>query len=52
MSNLDTLKNEISKALNSIEYNDIEDMVYRMEITYEEILDILDVKYTPASTVC
>ena len=26
-------------------YNDLEDLVYRMQLTYDEIMDILDLKY-------
>ena len=44
-------KNEIIIELQDIKINDLEDMVFRMELTYNEILDILDVKYIPASTV-
>ena len=29
---------------------DLEDMVYRMSLTYDEIVDILDVKYIVGST--
>ena len=29
---------------------DLEDMVYRMELTYDEIVDILDINYTDGST--
>ena len=28
-------------------YNDIEDLVYRMQLTHDEIIDILDLKYIP-----
>ena len=32
--------------LNTI-YNDLEDLVYRMRLSYDEIMDILDLKYIP-----
>ena len=32
------------------EYRDLEDMVYRLQSTYDEIVVILDFKYIPAST--
>ena len=33
-------------------HNELENMVYRKEITYEEIIDILDVKYIAGSPIC
>ena len=33
LSDLDTRKNEILKELKNIEYNDLEDMVFKLEIT-------------------
>ena len=35
----------------NVEYNDLEDMVLRMRLTYTEIEKILDVKYFPTSCV-
>ena len=32
-------------------YNGVEDMIYRFQITYVEIIDILDLKYIPTTTV-
>ena len=40
-------KNEILEELKNVEYNDLEDLVYRMQITYDEIMDISDLKYIP-----
>ena len=40
-------KNEIPEELKNVKYNDIEDLVYRMQLTYDEVLDILDLEYTP-----
>ena len=45
----DTHKNEI-KGLKNIKNRDLEDMVYRMELTFDEIVDILDVKNFAGST--
>ena len=42
-----TQKNEILEELKNIKYNDLEDLVYRMQVTYDEIIDILDLKYIP-----
>ena len=50
LSDLDTRKNELIRELKNIKYIDVKDMVYRMELTYDEIPDILNVKYFAAST--
>ena len=47
LSDFDTQKNEILEELRNVKYNDLEDLVYRMQLTYDEIMDILDLKYTP-----
>ena len=31
-------------------YNDLEDMLYRFQLTYDEIIDFSDVKYIPTTT--
>ena len=40
-------KNEILEELKNIKYNDLEDLVYRFQPTYDEIIVILDLKYIP-----
>ena len=50
LSDLGTHKNEIIKELKSIEYNDLEDMVLRMELTYSETENIVDMNNIDAST--
>ena len=40
-------KNKILEELKNVKYNDLEDLVYRMQLTYDEIIDILDQKYIP-----
>ena len=40
-------KNEILEELRNVKYNDLEDLVYRMQLTYNEIIDILDSEYIP-----
>ena len=40
-------KNEILEKLKNAKYNDLEDLVYRMQVTYDEVIDILDLKYIP-----
>ena len=45
LSDFDNQKNEIIEELKSVKYNDLEDLVYRMRLSYDEIMDILDLKY-------
>ena len=40
-------KEEIFEELKKAKYNDLEDLVYRFRLTYDEIIDILDLKYIP-----
>ena len=40
-------KNEILEELRNVKYNDLKDLVYRMQLTYNEIIDILDLEYIP-----
>ena len=47
LSDFDTQKNEILEKLKNVKYNDLEDLVYRMRLSYDEIVDVLDLKYTP-----
>ena len=47
LSDFDTQKNEINEELKNAKYNDLEDLVYRMRLSYDEIMDILDLKYIP-----
>ena len=48
LSNLGTSKTEILEEGKNTRYNDFEDMVYRLQLTYDEIIDILDLKYVPS----
>ena len=52
LSDFDSQKNEILEELKNIKYNDLEDLVYRMQLTYIEIIDILDLKYIPTKRIC
>ena len=45
LSDFDNQKNEILEELKNVEYNDLADLVYRMQLTYDEIIDVLDLKY-------
>ena len=43
----DTQKTEILEELKKAKYNDLEHLDYRMQLTFVEIRDILDLKYIP-----
>ena len=45
LSDFNNQKYEMIEELKKVEYTDIEDLVYRMQLTYDEILDVLDLKY-------
>ena len=47
LSDFDTQKNEIIEELKNAKYNNLEDLVYRMRLSYNEIMDILDLNYIP-----
>ena len=51
LSDFDTQKNEILEELKKIKYNDLRDLVYRMQLTYNEIIDILDLEYFPTKRI-
>ena len=40
-------KNEILEELKKAKYNDTEDLFFRMELTYDEIIGVLNLKYIP-----
>ena len=46
-----TSKNEIFEELKSAIYHDLEDLVYRMELSYYEIRDVLDIKNFPSEKI-
>ena len=47
LSDFDNQKYEIIEELKKAEYNDLEDLVYRMRLSYDEIIDVSDLKYIP-----
>ena len=47
LSDFDTQKNQILEELKNVKYNDLKDLVYRMRLSYDEIMNILDLKYIP-----
>ena len=40
-------KNKILEELKNVRYNDLKDLVYGMRLSYDEIIDILNLKYIP-----
>ena len=49
LSDLDNRKNEILGELKNIKYKDLKDLVYRTRLSYDEIMEILDLKYIPTN---
>ena len=47
LSYFDNQKYDIIEELKKVKYNDLKDLVYRMRLSYDEIMDILDLKYIP-----
>ena len=47
LSDFDNQKHEIIEELKKVIYNDLEDLVYRMRLSYDEIMDMLDLNYMP-----
>ena len=45
LSDFDNQTYEIIEKLKKVKYIDFEDLVYRMQLTYDEIVDVLDLKY-------
>ena len=45
LSDFDNQKYEILQELKNVKYTDIEDIAYRMQLTYDEIIDVLDLKF-------
>ena len=44
-------KSEILAELKRVKHKDLEDLVYRMELSYDEIVDIFDIKHIDGSTI-
>ena len=45
LSDFDIQKYEIIEELKNVKNTDIGDLVYRMQLTYDEIIDVLDLRY-------
>ena len=44
-------KNEIIEELRNVKYKDLRDLIYRMRLSYDEIIDILDLEYIPTKRI-
>ena len=51
LSDFDNQKYEILQELKNVKYNDLADLVYRMQLTYDEIIDVLDLKYISTNRI-
>ena len=51
LSEFFTFKEEIIEDLKKAKYNDLEDLVYRLQLTYDEIIQILEPKYIPTKRI-
>ena len=47
LSSFGTFKEEIFGELKNTKNNDLEDLLYRFQITYDEFIDKLDLKFIP-----
>ena len=45
LSDFDNQKDEIIEEIKNAKYTDIEDLVYRMQLTYDEIIEVFGLKY-------
>ena len=50
LPSFDHFSSNILARLGRVKSKDLKDMVYRMELTYDEMFDILDIKYITGST--
>ena len=51
LSDFGTKKFEILEELKNVKHHDVEDLVYRMQLTYDEFIDVLDFKYIPTKRI-
>ena len=51
ISDFDNQKYEILEELKKVKYNDLEDLVYGMQLTYDEIIEVLDLKYVSTKRI-
>ena len=51
LSDFDSQKNEILEELRNVKYNDFRDLVHRMRLSYDEIIDKINLKYNPTKRI-
>ena len=51
LAGFDPFKSEILAETRRVNYYSLEDMVYRMELTDDKIMDVLDIKDTSATSI-
>ena len=47
LSDFDSQKDEMIEGLRNLKYSDLRDLVYRLQLTFNEIIDLLDLEYIP-----
>ena len=50
-SDLDTQKHEVLEELKNAKYNDLEDMINKRQLTYDETIDMLDLKHISSKRI-
>ena len=48
LSDFDTFEKEILEGLKQANSHDLEDLVFRMQLAYDEFMEVLDIKYFPS----
>ena len=48
LADFDAQKNEILEELKTVKYNNLVDLLYRFQLTFDEIMDILDLRNIPS----
>ena len=51
LTDFDVFKEETLEKLKNGKYNDLADMVYIFQLTYDEIVNLLDLKYLPTKKI-
>ena len=51
LASFDHFKSEVLSELKRLNYSDVEDMAYRLQLTYDKIIDILDVENISGSAI-
>ena len=51
LAGFDHFKKELLAELKKVKDHDLEGLVYWMELTYDKILDVIDIKHTSATSI-